>query len=422
MTPTTRYTAVTAGWVLACWTLLCPAQPAPAQTAPAQTAPAQTGPGPQPQTPEPPDSPKPQVAPLRYLPVRLSEESGGVLMFQAGVEVTNAPHRWFRVSFAICQGPDKALNVAGKDQWVWGHLFSPEKPARWTDIRFGFSRQHISELNLPAGQSHLVYVVCLLEDPATEEKIPDPWQGALPLRIRFDKAGRLEEIDVLQLDHVPCLQAHPTVEIPAQPARLEQSRLKLRPQAGLYLASDPNGHRHRILQAGRDTVNLAHPARGRFFQPIETEAQAVELVQLGYPGSVLIGSPDQLTALAEAAGAKTARDVKPGCHSSQAETIGYEVEMVLAQAGPSGLLDRIVHVRTLVGRDGRLGTTVTDLIPLPDSAQTSEARDTAFRAALKQGQHLVLDPRIQPHGQAETIPCPPHTRRGDWLDPDNWTD
>ncbi len=393
---------------------------APAETPPPgpgrSSQPARLAPDAEPAEPERP----PETDGVDYLPIRLAGQPDKTLMFQAGIELRDRPHTWFRVVFAICQGRNRPLNVAGKDLWVWGHLFSPAGPARWTDIRFGFAREHLAQLNLPRGKTHLVWAVCKLQDAANESDLGDPWTGALPIRLTFDKLGRLDRLDVLQLDPARPPKGHPIVRIPAVEAALAQSPLQLAEGVELYRATDPAGHRHALLRAGDEVCPLDHPARGRFFSRIESADQARRLVQLGYPGSVLIGSPEQLQALARAAGAKSPAEAKAGCRSEPIEPMGFEVKMLLALANADGLLDRIVRVRTLVARDGRMGTRIEDLIPAPADGAESAARNRAFRAAMLQGQHLRLQPSLQPRGPAVRIPCPPHRRKGDWLDPDNW--
>jgi hypothetical protein len=357
---------------------------------------------------------------VKYLPIRLTGPADASLMFQAGIELRDRPHTWFRVVFAICQDRNRPLNVAGKDLWVWGHLFSPAGPAKWTDIRFGFSREHLAQLNLPRGKTHLVWAVCKLQDAANETDLGDPWTAALPIRLTFDKLGRLEGLDVLQLDRAAAPKGHPTVRIPAAGAALAESPLQLADGVRLYRATDPGGHRHALLRSGEDVCPLDHPARGRFFARIESEAQARRLVQLGYPGSVLIGSPEQLAALARAAGAKPPAQMQTGCRCKPLEPMGFEVTMLLALANADRQLDRLVRVRTIVAHDGRMGTRVEDVIPAPADGADSAARDRAFRAALLQGQHLRLRPSLKPTGTQTRIPCPPHRHKGDWLDPDNW--
>jgi hypothetical protein len=160
------------------------------------------------------------------------------------------------------------------------------------------------------------------------------------------------------------------------PVKLRVKHLKLKPGVKLFQRNIGKATIVTFLTLGKREEPLDGLKRGDFFQPIDTPEKAQELVQLAYPGHILVKNSTQYEAIV---GAVTQLGWKPGKYlkadkpPSYGVTVtgdarrGYRVKMLLIfQWRRSGTLRDLSYYEFRVARNGRLSGKETVYITAPE--------------------------------------------------------
>jgi len=242
-------------------------------------------------------------------------------------EITGPPHRWYGVYFQLRLDAATPLNLKGKTGFVrfWNNIFTPENVAiaRYTDCRVGIPVNEIaSATNLPGGKRTVLWAVCDIWDDAAKTYIGSGWDVRSPLIVTTNEAGEVLNIETFNTAQFDPKRNHYSATISAKQCGFPLKYLKLKPGATVYRAVGQRHEMYDILLMGDRQAEFTSVDRGFFFEPIDSAEKAGELIEIGYPGAVVIKTDDQYRAIVEALKRK---GWQPGKHINVEEPPSFGV-------------------------------------------------------------------------------------------------
>jgi hypothetical protein len=370
-------------------------------------------------------APAPEKAQATYLPLDCLEVRQDGIIVRAGLQLQAPPNKWFDVDFVLCG--DQEDDAPAETREHWGSLFTPSAPGAvtWDDIRFGFTRDAIASAARSTTDLQGLCVLCRVRPTGKSQPLPGFWHARLRLLVQLDAMGGLVRLEPVEPAVFEPLQAKPQIPIQAHLAELRKTELKLAEGARLCQAIDPSGRPHLLLWRQDRMCPLQSLTRGMFFQKIDSPRKARQLVELAWPGSRQILSARQYEAVASAASqagatiAKAPDSFKPDARPMA--SIGYRVQMVLLTCPHDDHPPEVWQIDCLVLENGQLASRSRQLIA-PGKALSAlptyeDLLSRQYDALI--GQEIPL--RVEITSQSVQIPCPPHARKGDWLDPSHWS-
>ena len=313
-------------------------------------------------------------ADVNYLHTKLTKASEVLLVGHGAFEISGPPHRWYSVYFDVRLDPDPVRDPTRdkKDSHFlkhWGDIFTPEniETARYADCRVGIPLAELASLtNLFKGKRTVLWVVCDIWDAEKKEFLGSGWRVRSPLIVKTDGAGNIIQTETFNTGPINPKKNHPSATIQVKECTLALKHLKTKPGVKLYRAIGGKHEPYNILLKEDWQAELGALNRGFFFDPIDSAPKAKELVEIGYPGAVIIEAPTQYTRIVQTLKAK---GWQPGKHlkiedppsygvSVRAEPeLGYRVSALMMDhlnyldLGLRGLRYR----EFVVAMDGRIG-------------------------------------------------------------------
>ncbi len=373
------------------------------------------------------DSPEAQeqVAAAAYLPIQCIQLREDGLIVQAGVQITDGANRWFDVTFALAGDEDLPPDPGNMQRW--GSLFVPSSPSsvRWDDLRFGFTREAIASVAASTTDLQGVCVICRVYPAGAKKPLEGYWQSRLRLLVQLNQLGGLQSVQPVQAAPFAPLRGQGRIPIRARKASLKDSDLQLGQGVELCKAIDPSGQVYNLLVRGTQLCALGSVTTGMFLEKIDSPAKARQLVELSLQGGWKILSADQYEQIASRASdlgahvAQAPKSFKP--HVSRIPSIGYRVRMALLHRGSEDDSPlQVSRIDRIVLENGQVCDQSSPLIqPGPKCDLQAYGRMMSIQKNALIGQEIP-DP-LEVSSQSLTIPCPPHTRKGDWLDPAHWS-
>ena len=221
-------------------------------------------------------------------------------MTRGGFEVSGSPAKRYDVYFQIRLNKDTPLHLANNQELfkLWGSIFTPDEPARFTQCRHSFTYDEISAAtNLPKGLNSTLFVVCDVYDPDAQKYVASGWDMAAPLFVTTDADGKITKAATAYArPHQPNMNDG-TATIAAKQCELAAQHLKLKDGAALYRYVDIYGNPHTLVVKNPHQADLTNSNRGYFFGPIDTANKARELIAIEHPNEIIIKTPEQYAAI-----------------------------------------------------------------------------------------------------------------------------
>jgi len=314
------------------------------------------------------------AADVKYLHTTVSRAGEAFLVGRGAFAITGPPHRWYSVYFDVRQDAAPVRDPAAPDKdrhllIYWGDIFTPEniETARYTDCRIGIPLEDLARLKiLSKGKRTTLWVVCGIWDTEKKEFLGSGWGVRSPLIVTTDGAGNIVKTEVFNTEPLTPKKSQPAAEIQVKECLLPLKHLKMKPGAGLYRAVGIKQEPYNILVKDGMQAELETLDRGFFFEAIDSAEKARELVEIGYPGAVVIETPAQYAASVQALKGKGwlpgkhLKNEKPpsyGVGVKPEPELGYRVSaLMIDSVNYYGLGLRSLFYREFaVAPDGRLG-------------------------------------------------------------------
>ncbi len=386
-------------------------------------------------------------ADVKYLDTKVTGSGEEYILGQGAFEITGAPHRWYTVFFQVRLDADTPLKLKSEkeDKYLvqqWGGIFTPGnvETAQYTDCRIGLPlKEFESATNLPKGKRTLLWVVCDLWDDQNKKYIGSGWDVRAPLFLTTDRTGKVTKVETFNTGQFNPKKNHPTETMTVKASALSLKHLKLKSGAKLYRAVGGKNETYNILLMGDSQAELSGADRGYFFEPTDSENKAAELIEVGYPGGVVVETAEQYQAIVKALkakGWKSGKDIavdEPssyGVSVTPAPPLGYRVAaLVIPYAHYYDLkLRSVMYCEFNVASDGRIGVEKELECIVAPEPETSAPPGWVQPLPLDPGPYnevvrSVLTPRgsreipkVVVTEQEATIPCP----EGHLTDYENW--
>jgi len=314
------------------------------------------------------------AADVNYLQTRVTKASEDLLIGHGAFEISGLPHRWYSVYFDVRLDPNPVRNPTGekKDKHLlkhWGDIFTPEniETARYADCRVGIPSTELANItNLPKEKRILLWVVCDIWDAEKKGFLGTGWGVRSPLIVKTDAAGNIIQTETFNTETMNPRKNHSSETIHVKKCNLALKHLKMKPGVKLYRAIGGKHEPYNILVKDERQTELGTLNRGFFFEPIDSAQKAAELVEIGYPGAVVIENRLQYNRIVQTVKSK---GWQPGKHLKTEEPPGYgvsvRVEPELGYRVSALMIDRVNYydlgLRSLIYRefavslDGRIG-------------------------------------------------------------------
>jgi len=338
---------------------------------------------------------------VRNLDTEVTWPGQEYILLRGAFEITGPTHRWYGVYFQLRLDAATPLKEKGKEGFVklWNNIFTPEnvETARYTDCRLDIPVNQIaSATGLPRGKRTVLWAVCDVWDTESKKYIGSGWDVRAPLIVTTDEAGKIVKIETFNTSQFSPKKNHYSATINVKECQLHLRHLNLKPGARLYRAVKLRHETHDLLVMGDRQAELTSKNRGFFFKPIDSPEKAAELVEIGYPGAVIIKSAEQYQAIVKALKAK---GWLPGEHIKVEKPPSYGVTVTAEpQLGYRVKVLMIHHINYYdlglrqpmyrefaVASDGRIGI-VTEILCI-------EAPQTPYGAPPGWAQPLPLGPK-----------------------------
>jgi len=370
-----------------------------------------------------------------YFTTEVSVEKKDAVLVRGAFDIAGGAERWYQVYFQLRLGAETPLKTKeGRDFVIrWGDVFTPAHPdpARYTDCRIDIAVKDIeASPNLPKGKRTTLWAMCDVWDTEDKKYLGAGWPTRAPLFVTTDKAGKIVKLESLNL--FPFMLARNLLNPEKGSIHVAECKLKVKhliPKPGvmIYRAVGLN----KVISDKLFTDDVQAPvdstSRGYFFDIINRPEKARELVELAFPNSAVINTPNQYEAIKNALRKRGWKDEhipvpRPesfGVTVTEEPGMGYRVAALLVyynryQAG--GYSD-VLYCEYAVGEDGRLGEKRTVCIR---GAQHEAARPPGWQqpvpatpaeygeaiwSALIPGEWEVMPIRVAVTDTVATIPC-----------------
>ncbi len=327
---------------------------------------------------------------VKYLDTTLWRYNDSIVV-RGGFEIASVPHRWYTVYYQLQRDADTPLKLPnGKALRVyWADLFTPvpanaiwpDQPSvsRWNDCRSAFAIKDIeAATNLPRGQRTTLWAVSYLYDQAAKKYRGSGWDVRTPLLVTTDEAGKVIRTDFFHTSPLELKRRPEPRQIPVREVQLALNHLQLKPGAKLYQGVELRGPQHEMLVLGQDGTALKSTNRGHFFQAIDTPAKARELVEIAYPGAIILKTHEQYQAIVAALKAIRGWDparflpvpepASAGMTVTAEPGLGYRVTVLMVDCEQRFGTQRLRHVvlrEFAIAPDGRMGLWETVCLRAP---------------------------------------------------------